>query len=365
VAPASPAVGSEVGALETPVAVIDLGVLERNIAELASYSKSHGIALTPHAKTHKSLAIASRQIAAGAAALTVAKPGEAEVFSALGVPILAHYPPVGAARAHRLAAVAARVPLTVALDSTAAADMLAAALGRAGGVAEVLVELDVGVNRTGVRSVDEAIVIAEHVDNCAHIELAGISCYPGHVEEGPHLSRELSAVNETLTECRSRFEAKGLRVARISGGSTPTALSAHETIMTEMRPGTYVFLDRAEVADDALDRCALRVLTTVVSRDGHQFVLDAGSKTLSDARARTRPGWGTILNAQTWEVAELHEEHAVCVAGDRGQAPQVGERLEVIPNHACTCVNLHDQLVGVRDGVVEEIFKVDARGCVR
>lgn len=363
--PAEDWIGRTIDELETPVAIIALPALERNIAELAAYGASHAIELYPHVKTHKSLQVAQRQIEAGADGLTVAKAGEAELFAALGVPLVAHYPPVGRGRAERLAAVARAVRLTVALDSTAAADLLEAALANEGATAEVLVELDVGMRRTGAPSVDSAVAIGEHVDGLRHLRLAGLSCYPGHIRRGSEFTQQLSAMNQLLVDCRSRFTAKGLRVTRISGGSTPTVRAAHNTVVTELRPGTYVFLDRGEASGALLDRCALRVMTTVISREQNRFVIDAGSKALSDAKARVpRQGSAAVLNRPELEVDALYEEHGVCTAVD-GPAPKLGERLELVPNHACTCVNLHDALVGVRDGIVEEVYPVQARGRIR
>ncbi len=175
-------VGRPLSEVETPVAVVDLDRLEANLRDLQSYADAHGIALWPHTKTHKSPEIGLRQLALGAGGLTVAKTGEAEVFQEAGAPrILVHYPPFGADKWERLARLAAGgVELTVAVDGLASAEGLAAALERRGATAELLVELDVGLHRTGQTTAAGALALAQALSRLPAVEVAGISCYPGH-----------------------------------------------------------------------------------------------------------------------------------------------------------------------------------------
>jgi D-serine deaminase-like pyridoxal phosphate-dependent protein len=259
------------------------------------------------------------------------------------------------------------VPLTVALDSREAAQSLSEALLRAGSTSDVLIELDVGLRRTGVANVDSALALARHVERLPQMQLAGISCFSGPVSiEGPNLV-SLATMDESLTECRAAFTGGGFSTRRISAGSTAISFYMHGTSVTEMRPGNYVMLDRNEVLPDQLSLCALRILTTVVSAAGgdDMFTVDAGSKTLSDAPARDGDGrFGAFLEHPEYDVRSLYEEHGICTAGAYG-SPRLGQRLQIIPNHACTCINLHESLVGVRKNVVERVFRVDARGAVR
>lgn len=346
-----------VAELDTPAVVVDLDVLERNVAHVAKYAARHDLALWPHVKTHKTRAIAERQLAAGAAGLTVSKPEEARAFAALGAPLLLHYPAYGSAKWTLLAEVAGRIPLTVALDSLAVAEPLAAALRARGTSAEVLVELDVGLGRTGVDPAGAA-ALAEALDGLEGLRVAGLSCYPGHLD-GPE---GLAEVDALLRAARAAFEARGLRCERVSGGSTATAFAAHETAMTEVRPGNYVFLDRA-ASTDVLER-ALHVHATVVSTSvPGRAVLDAGSKTLSEAGPRAgQAGYGELVRHPGVTIAVLMEEHALC---DADGTLCVGDRVAIVPNHVCTCVNLHDELYGVRDGIVEAVLPLIARGAVR
>ena len=367
-------IGRPVEELPTPIAVVDLDRLEANIARLAGYAGEHGIALWPHAKTHKMPPVARMQLAAGAAGLTVAKVGEAEVFASHGLgPLLLHYPVYGPEAWRRLAEVAGTTALTVAVDSYEAAEPMAAALDAAGVRAEALVEIDVGLHRTGVAGPAAARDLAERLDGLAGLDVAGVSCFPGHVR-GPaaDIEGKLAGVEALLAEAVSLLAEAGLRCDRVSGGCTPAMQLTHLTpSVNELRAGTYVFLDRTEVAFDApltLADCALRVHATVVSTAvPGTAVVDAGSKALSDA-AFGGPGGegrGAVVGHPDVPIPSTNEEHGICDVSASATAWRVGDRVEIVPNHVCTCVNLQDVICGARDGVVEYVWAVEARGKVR
>ena len=364
-------IGRSLAEVETPVAVLDLGRLEANLQRLQSYADSHAIALWPHTKTHKSPEIGLRQLAIGAGGLTVAKTGEAEVFHEAGAPrILVHYPPLGADKWDRLARLASEgLELTVAVDSFASAQGLATALQRRNARAELLVELDVGLHRTGQATSAGALELAQRLSKLPAVEVAGISCYPGHAREDPDtIGPVVEAVDALLRETRDAFTAAGIRCDRISGGSTPTRYVTHTTCVNELRAGTYALLDRVDAASEpglGLDACALSVTVTVVSDSvPGQIVVDAGSKTLT-SDGHPDGGHGAVVG---WPDARLHtlnEEHGYVDVSKMEDRPALGDRLQVVPNHACGCVNLHDGLLGVREGVVERVVLVGARGLVR
>lgn len=367
-------IGRPVEELPTPIAVVDLDRLEANIARLAGYAREHGIALWPHAKTHKMPPVARMQLAAGAAGLTVAKVGEAEVFASheLG-PLLLHYPVYGPEAWRRLADVASTTGLTVAVDSYEAAEPMAAALGAAGASAEVLVEIDVGLHRTGVAGAAAARDLARRLDGLAGLDVAGVSCFPGHVR-GPaaDIERKLADVEAVLAEAVSLFTEAELRCDRVSGGCTPAMRMTHLTpSVNELRAGTYVFLDRTEVAFDApltLADCALRVHATVVSTAvPGRAVVDAGSKALSDAPfgGPGGEGRGAVAGHPDVTIPFTNEEHGVCDVSASEATWHVGDRVEIVPNHVCTCVNLQDVICAARAGVVEHVWTVEARGKVR
>ncbi|PWU17971.1 MAG: hypothetical protein C5B48_15320 [Candidatus Rokuibacteriota bacterium] len=364
-------IGRSVDQVETPVVILDLDRLEANLQRLQSYADAHAIALWPHTKTHKSPEIGLRQVAIGAQGLTVAKTGEAEVFHEAGAPrILVHYPPLGADKWDRLARMAGEgLELTVAVDSLPAGEGLSHALSQRGARAELLVELDVGLHRTGRVTSAEALELAEQLSELRAVEVAGISCYPGHVREDPAtIGPTVAAVDELLSQTQDAFTAAGIRCNRISGGSTPTRYLTHTTCVNELRAGTYALLDRVDAAaepDLGLDACALSVVVTVVSDSvPGQIVIDAGSKTFT-SDAHPDGGHGFVVGRPEARIHTLNEEHGYVDVTRLDEPPKVGDRLQVIPNHACGCVNLHDGLLGVREGVVERVVLVAARGLVR
>ena len=358
-------VGRPLAEVETPVAVIDLDRLEANLTKVQSYADAHGIEVWPHTKTHKSPEIGLRQLELGAAGLTVAKTGEAEVFQEAGAgAILVHYPAFGDDKWERLAEIAAAgVDLTVAVDSVAPAEGLADALARRGLHATLLVELDVGLHRTGQPSAARALAVAQAISRLPAVEVAGISCYPGHIRpEHPDLRSRLTAVDELLQETRALFEASGLRCDRISGGSTPTRFLTHETCVNELRSGTYALLDRN---DGEVDECALWIEVTVISDAvADQVVVDAGSKTFT-SDDHPDGGHGTVIGRPAALLAHLNEEHGYVDVSTLDDRPAVGEHLQIIPNHACGCMNLHDGVLAARDGVVDHVIRVAGRGLVR
>jgi D-serine deaminase-like pyridoxal phosphate-dependent protein len=358
-------VGRSLGDVETPVAVIDLDRLDANLRELQSYVDSHGIELWPHTKTHKSPEIGRRQLELGATGLTVAKTGEAQVFQEAGAPrILVHYPPFGADKWERLAEIAASgVELTVAVDSLAPAEGLARVLDRRGLRAELLVEIDVGLHRTGQTTPAGAVAVARQLSKLPAVEVAGVSCYPGHLRpEDPSLPQGLEEVDSLLRETVSAFAAAGLRSDRVSGGSTPTRYLTHTTCVNELRSGTYALLDRNDGQDD---RCALWVEVTVISDAvPNQVVVDAGSKTFT-SDDHPDGGHGSVIGRPGADLAHLNEEHGYVDVSALAERPVVGQHLQIVPNHACGCMNLHDGVLAVRGGVVDHVIRVAGRGLIR
>ena len=358
-------VGRSLAEVETPVPVIDLDRLEANLTDLQSYVDEHGIGLWPHTKTHKSPEIGRRQLDLGAGGLTVAKTGEAQVFQEAGATkLLVHYPPFGADKWERLAAIAAAgVELTVAVDSLPAAEGLARVFDRRGLTAELLVELDVGLHRTGQTTTAGAVAVAQQLAQLPALEVAGISCYPGHCRpEDPALPDKLQEVDAFLRETRDAFGRAGFRADRISGGSTPTRYLTHTTCVNELRAGTYALLDRNDGEDD---RCALWVEVTVISDAvPGQVVVDAGSKTFT-SDDHPDGGHGSVLGRPGADFAHINEEHGYIDVSSLDERPALGGHLQIVPNHACGCMNLHDGVLAVRDGIVDHVIRVAGRGLVR
>jgi len=356
--------------LETPVPIVDLDRLAHNLDRAAAYATAHHLALRPHIKTHKSPRIASEQLRRGAVGLTCATPFEAEVMSAVCDDILVAYPPVGRARANRLATLPETVKLTVALDSMESIEAIAAAARDADRTVGVYVELDLGMHRVGVPRTADAIALARAVVASGPLVFEGIAFYPGHVREpvGQQATRleELSSALETaLLDC----DRAGLAPPVVSGGSTPTLWSTHEiTGVTEFRPGTYVYNDRTTAAVGACtwDECALTVLATVVSTAvPGQAVIDAGTKALGREPMRGADGaegFGCLFGRTDVVVKSMSEEHGILDLSNTSWRPAIGEQVRVIPNHVCIVVHLNDVIVGVRGATVETTWDVEARG---
>ena len=360
---------TDIADLETPALLVDLDIMERNLTRAAEYAAAHGLALRPHVKTHKSPRVAARQLELGAIGLTCATPFEAGVMSAVASDILVAYPPVGAARATRLAALPAHVNLLVALDSMAAIHAMSRAAVAHHRTVGVYVELDLGMHRVGVAGVEDAIALARAVRDTPSLDFAGIAFYPGHVREAvDDQDAKLAALGDTLTAALRQFEREGLSPRVVSGGSTPTLWRTHEIRgVTEMRPGTYVYNDRttAAIGACAWDDCALTVLATVISTAvPGQAVIDAGTKALGrePVRGVEGEGFGQLLEHPEVIVERMSEEHGVLDISRSHWRPHVGETVRVVPNHVCIVVHLSDIVYGMRGGVLKTSWPVSARG---
>jgi D-serine deaminase-like pyridoxal phosphate-dependent protein len=341
--------------IDTPDILIDLDILERNITRMAAAVREKGLALRPHAKTHKIAEIAARQMAAGAAGLTVATIGEAEVFAAAGVDdLFIAYPlwtsPQKAERLRRLAAVA---KIAVGVDSAAGASMLGSGLEGAAASVSVLVEIDSGHHRSGVSP--EAAAVVARAASRAGLRVAGVFTFPGHSYAPGMPAAAAAQEQQALRQAAESLSAAGFEAVRRSGGSTPTALLTDGSAATEVRPGVYVFGDAQqwELGTTTPEQVALTVTATVVGRYPDRVVLDAGSKVLGADRSSWATGHGRLIDHPDAVIVALSEHHATVTGFD---AP-LGTRLRVVPNHVCTAVNLADELV-LADGT----WRVDARG---
>jgi D-serine deaminase-like pyridoxal phosphate-dependent protein len=356
--------------LDTPALLIDLDRLQNNLRRVADYCSQHGLRLRPHTKTHKNPAIGRMQLGFGAVGLTVAKTGEAEVMLASGTPdLLIAYPIVGDAKLARLVDVARKTSLTVALDSREAAQGLSQAAQRAGLTIGVLAEADVGMRRCGLDPGPELVALAQHIDRLAGLRLEGVEFYPGHfwVNE-PNGAEALRKLRADVAQIRDDFQKAGLPLRILSGGSSPTLYCSH-TIegLNEVRPGTYVFNDRMQVAAGVCtwDDCAVTILTTVVSAPRPKAaIVDGGSKTFSsDSLPGADAGtFGRVIEAPEARFHKMNEEHGYLDLGEAAQDLKVGDRVRIIPNHVCVAVNMHEQVYGVRGETVEEVWKVEGRG---
>ncbi|QCP00825.1 D-TA family PLP-dependent enzyme [Arthrobacter sp. 24S4-2] len=350
--------------------MIDIDVLDRNIERMAASMRTRGLKLRPHAKTHKTLEIASKQLAAGAVGLTVATIGEAEVFAEGGASdIFIAYPlwvdTHHADRLHQLATVAT---IAVGIDSVEGATAMGRSLGADAGSINVLIEVDSGHHRSGVLPGDASLVARAAANS--GLTVTGVFTFPGHSYKPGMPMGAAHDENRALTQAAAELASAGFDVKEISGGSTPTALLEGETVATELRPGVYVFGDAQQLE---LERCtwneiALTVATTVVSRhEAHsgnlrRIVVDAGSKILGSDRPGWATGYGRLPDFPDARITALSEHHATVEWPENADLPTPGQRLRVIPNHVCLAMNLVDQVTVVQNGSVVDRWAVAARG---
>lgn len=343
--------------LDTPVAVVDLDILHRNIHKLQSYLDKHGIINRPHIKTHKIPDIAKLQLGAGAPGVTCQKISEAMVMADAGITdLFIPYNLLGEPKLKRLASLMQRASVSVTVDSAVPLSGLSWAARRAEGLLPVLVEFDTGLGRCGVQTVSEAVELAQLISQTDGLHLGGLMTYPCN-DQTDHFVREV----------RAELDHQGLQVERVSVGGTHCMWQAHlHPEVSEYRAGMYVYGDRATVRSGAmqLEDCSYGIISTVVSRPtATRGIVDAGSKSLASDLLGL-DGHGLILEYPDARIYNLSEEHGHVDFSKSAKAPEIGERVTILPNHCCVSNNLFNQIVGVRNGKVEVVWPVKARGAV-
>jgi D-serine deaminase-like pyridoxal phosphate-dependent protein len=355
--------------LDTPVVLVELDRLERNVERMATLARTHGVALRPHVKTHKSIAIARMQVAAGAVGLTAAKLDEAEVFARAGfTDLFVAYELVTPAKLARAIALAGRVRLAFGIDSPEGIEMAAAAARDAGTRLRVRIEIDSGLHRCGVPA-DEAVALARLMAARPELELEGVFTHAGHAYAAES-ARELDRIGQEEADSVLRAAELIGSVEVVSVGNTPTAArSIAKAGVTEARPGNYVFYDGMQVALGAAgpEDCALTVAATVISRPApDRAVLDAGAKTLGLDRgahgSSSLPHYGSVVGTDG-ALARLSEEHGVLELPP-SSALRIGETVRILPNHACAVANLAAGYAVIRGDRVVDWWPVDASGAV-
>lgn len=353
----------------TPALVVDLPTVQQNLEKMAAYSRAYGVKVRPHTKTHKSKLMGRLQLEAGCSGLTVAKVGEAEVMAEICEDLLVAYPAVDLVRSERLAQLAHRCLLRVAVDSKEGIQTLAAAARKAGSTIGILVDQNCGSNRTGVATAEEALELGQLVDQSAGVRLDGLFFYPGQVwNPADQQAEPLRVIGQLLKQTLDLWKKNGLNTEMVSGGSTPTAYQSHLLPeQTETRTGTYIYNDMNTVRAGfcTLEECATAIACTVVSTAvAGKAVVDGGSKTFTSDRNVTQPdsGHGHVLEYPDAKLIRLSEEHGELDLSACSSRPRVGERVTIIPNHICPCVNLQDHMwLQTATGQLEQM-PVDSRG---
>ncbi|MDN4161975.1 alanine racemase [Nocardioides abyssi] len=344
----------------TPYLCLDLDRLRRNVRVAAETAAARQVALRPHVKTHKNPEIARLQLVHGAVGITVATIGEAELFARHGCEdVFIAYPLwLDERAAGRVRELTEKARVAFAVDSSAAAANAGRLLGRT--PVEVLVEVDSGQHRTGVQAEDAGAVAATAMR--AGLEVRGVFTFPGHAYAPGAAEAAAQDEARALAAARASVEAAGIDVRVVSGGSTPTFAHTDTSVVTELRPGVYVFGDAQqwELGTTTPDRIALSCRTTVVSHSGGRAVLDAGSKLLGADRATWSTGHGRLPAYPDARVVLVAENRAVVdMAG--APLPRLGTQVDVVPNHVCSAVNLVDDLWVEEAGALRP-WPVAARG---
>ena len=365
--------------LPTPQVLIDRPRALANIDRVQQAVSAAGMRLRPHAKTHKSPAVARWQIERGAVGICCAKLGEAEVFADAGIRDIRLPYPVNPSNAARVIALMDRASISIIVDHLDVARGWSDAMARAGRTLDVLIKVDVGFHRCGIDPASDALGFITSVASLRGLTLRGLLSHAGHAYHAAS-DDEMCAIAqqeaETLVGLRDAASRAGIPLDEISVGATPSLrFSVRQKGPTEQRPGNYVYFDRTQVGLGAasLDDCALMVVATVVSKHPGRIILDCGSKTLTNDQFRGATksgGYGVVLEGggesprridESLTIERLSEEHAtVRVTGTTRLEP--GDRVRVLPNHSCTVSNLVDAVRLVEGDTVVDTLPVAARG---
>ena len=365
-----PFIGMHKTELDTPALLIDLDKMEANIQTMADYFATVNTVLRPHVKTHKTPIIAHKQIAAGAIGVTCAKLGEAEAVIHAGVrDVLIANQIVGSHKIARLINLARHSEIMVAVDSPQNVQDISDAAAAKGVTVRMLIEVNVGMNRCGVESGKPALELANQIHRSPNLKFEGLMGYEGHTVAKPDLKEREAGVQEAmqhLIDAKHYLEKHDVEVSIMSGGGTGTFnITGSIPEMTEVQAGSYVFMDstyrNVEGVGERFD-CSLSVLATVVSRPSpERIVVDTGLKMLAKEFGIPQP-----IGITGVEMTGLSEEHGTLKTVGQGADTNVsltpGDKIEILPTHCCTTVNLHDRYYGIRNGIVESVWNIAARG---
>lgn len=360
-----PGLGLPIAELPTPSLILDLDVFEDNCATIAGFLNPRGVNWRPHVKGHKSPVLAKRMLAAGASGITCAKVSEAEIMAAAGVPnILVANQPATMDAWRRVARLQRATWVGVAIDSVEHVDLAVQAGKEAGVSIPVVVEVDIGMNRAGVHSPEEAVEVATYADGAA-VTFAGVMGYEGHLLTVWPLEEKqavISAAVGKVAEAAEAIRAASIPVDIVScGGSGSYQISSQVDGITEIQAGGGGLMDRFYREKCHVDlRNALFVVASVGSRPArNKAIIDAGWKSIPD-----RLGIPLPVDLPGVEVVQLYAEHAR-LEWEGDFDPPLGERVVLVPGYSDATTVLHDEFLGVREGVVVEVIPLLARGALR
>jgi D-serine deaminase-like pyridoxal phosphate-dependent protein len=367
VASALSLVGQPAQALDTPALLVDLDVLEANIARIAGECRARGISWRPHIKGNKTIEIVCMELAAGAIGVTCAKLGEAEVMAEAGVrSILIANEIVGAPKIARLVALQDRAEVMVGVDSVANCAPIAAAAEHAGKVVPVVIEVNVGMNRAGVAPGAAVVALAETVSRMPGVRLAGVMAWESQAVTIADPAEKERVVREAVAALTGSAEAcrkAGHRIDVVScGGSGTFPYCAAQPGVTEIEAGGAIFSDMHYRNDYHLDfPPALFLLASVTSRPTPaRIILDAGRKAMSCDTAMPAP-----VGLPPAKLMKLSAEHTTIELEAPSATPEVGDKVRLVVGYGDTTVHLHEEIAAIRGGRIEAVWKVAARGRIR
>jgi D-serine deaminase-like pyridoxal phosphate-dependent protein len=360
-------IGQPKSALDTPALLVDLDVMEANIARIVATCRAHGVAWRPHSKAHKTPEIAQMQIAAGAIGVTCAKLGEAEVMAAAGIrDILIANQIVGPIKVSRLVELADRADTIVCADSIENLTELDAAFTRAKKRLRVAIEVDIGMNRAGVQPGAPVVAFAREIANRPSLRFVGVVGWEAHattLADAAEKERTIRDAVSLLTASARACTEAGYRVEVVSCGGTGTfPYCVQQPGVTEVQVGGAIFSDMHYLTHYHVDFSpALTVLTTVTSRPTPtRIVVDAGKKTMSGDAAMPAPSGLPPIAA-----LKLSAEHSKIELEQPSDIPKIGDKIEFIVGYSDTTVHLHEEIVGIRGGRITSIWRVAGRGKIK
>ncbi len=355
--------------LLTPAVIIDLDTVERNIKDMVEINKQYNINHRPHIKAHKSIYFAKKQLNGGCVGITCAKLSEAEVMAEHGIDdILIAFPIIGSAKLERLGTLVEKANIITMINSVEGATALSELGAKIDRKIKTFIEVDGGINRGGIMPGQPVLDFARKIRDLQGLDICGLLYYGGTIYGE---NTEKGIIEKTKKESRELIEAQkllnddGFNISILSTGSSYSArMAKHLEGVTEVRAGNYIFNDASTLWPGLVkeEDCALRVLSTVVSKpDDCTAIIDAGSKALTSDTGAFTKGYGYVVGHPEISIYKLNEEHGFMVS-DEPNSLKIGDIVEIIPNHACVIPNLNDSVYGVRNGKVEVVISVDARG---
>ncbi|MDR3563987.1 MAG: alanine racemase [Negativicutes bacterium] len=359
--------------LDTPALLLDKKLMERNARLMMDKARKWGVKLRPHTKTHRTPAVAQIQVAEGASGITVAKVGEAEVMAAAGLDdIFIANEVYGEEKFRRLVALNRTIRIAVGVDNREQVAALGRHFAAEAKPLEVMIEVETGEDRTGVLTPEEGLALARVIADTPGVKLRGVFTHEGNTygaADPEECVRMMTKSQQDILAVVRHLEENGVPVGEVSIGATPSLM--HGDVLpgvTEIRPGTYIYMDAAQGhAIGDYSRCALSVLATVISKPtAERVVVDTGGKALTSfTRSQGicyTPGYGLVKGFGDLRIKKVYDEHGVILSTEARDRLNIGDKVEIIPNHACPTCNLYDDIYVLEDGQVTAKWPILCRG---